>query len=206
MRDWIRERLTYANVIATLAVLAVVGGGTAWALQANSVRSRHIKDNAVKFRDLQGVKAWNKRVPVTGSDPDAGTARAEAKPVVLARRGPITIYGKCFRAENIDSVNAITFARTRVNGAVYRHDGGAIRRLNRTTPEQDRNIPGNASALSDQLRFWDPAFDRTTILTANHKLALNVVSHPTAKNGTPAIGNAPLGSGDRCSFAGFVIG
>lgn len=50
----IRTKLTYANVMSTLAVILVIGGGTAWAagLGRNSVHSRNIAPGAVKTSDL----------------------------------------------------------------------------------------------------------------------------------------------------------
>jgi hypothetical protein len=51
----IRERLTYANVMATIAVFLALGGGIAWALASNSVKSRHIKDGQVKPQDLNSA-------------------------------------------------------------------------------------------------------------------------------------------------------
>jgi hypothetical protein len=202
----LQRRLSYANVMATLAVFLGLAGGVAWALGPNSVTSREIKNNAVKFQDLEGIKAWSKRVAVTGSDPSPLAARAEAKAVPLAKRGTITIYGKCFRNETINSVFGLTYAKTSVNGVLHRQDNGSAVRLEKNTPEQNRNISGGAGATNNQIGFWDPDFERTTIISPKPKLALNVVSHPVAKNGTPAIGNAPFGTGDGCWFSGFAVG
>jgi hypothetical protein len=201
----LKARLTYANVMATLAAFGVLAGGTAWALQNNSVRSKHIKDNAVDFRDLKGVKAWNKRVPVTGSDPDAGVARAEASKVALAKRGTIRLYGKCFRNETNGFLSAGVYAKTSANGALFRGGTSAPQRLNTTTDEAIRAI-GSAAAPANGVDFANKEFDSTVIIAAGHKLALNVISHPAAKQGTPAIGKAPFGAGARCSFSGFVVG
>lgn len=52
MLNGIRSKLTYANVMATVAVFLALGGGIAWALANNSVRSKHIKDGQVKSGDL----------------------------------------------------------------------------------------------------------------------------------------------------------
>ena len=60
MADRIRSRLTYANVMSTLAVFLLLGGG-AWAVQKigsknikkNAVRSKHIKKNQVKSPDIK---------------------------------------------------------------------------------------------------------------------------------------------------------
>jgi hypothetical protein len=46
------SKLTYANVVATLALFLALGGGLAWALANNSVKSKHIKDGQVKPNDL----------------------------------------------------------------------------------------------------------------------------------------------------------
>jgi hypothetical protein len=51
----IRARLTYANVVATLALFVAVGGGTVYAathLGRNSVSSANIRDGQVKTQDL----------------------------------------------------------------------------------------------------------------------------------------------------------
>jgi hypothetical protein len=63
------SRLTYANVMATTAVIiALVGGAyVAYALERNSVESQHIKDHEVKTRDLaRGATIANARA-VDGS-------------------------------------------------------------------------------------------------------------------------------------------
>jgi hypothetical protein len=60
MLDRNRHRLTYANVMATIAVFGVLAGGGAYAaskigpsdIARNAVRSKHIKDSQVKRRDI----------------------------------------------------------------------------------------------------------------------------------------------------------
>ncbi len=59
-RTRIRERLTYANVMSTIAVFGVLAGGGAYAaskidsgdIKRNAVRSKHIKNGEVKRADL----------------------------------------------------------------------------------------------------------------------------------------------------------
>jgi hypothetical protein len=48
----LRQRLTYANVMSTLAVFLALGGGVAWALANNSVKSKHIVNEQVKAQDI----------------------------------------------------------------------------------------------------------------------------------------------------------
>lgn len=60
-----REKLTYSNVMSTVAVFLALGGGSfaiAAALEKNSVKSKQVKDNALKSQDLKDGKG------VTGAD------------------------------------------------------------------------------------------------------------------------------------------
>lgn len=63
MLNSLRTRLTYANVMATLAVFLALGGGLAWALGRNSVKRKQIAPNAVAKSEL-------KQNAVTGPDVD----------------------------------------------------------------------------------------------------------------------------------------
>lgn len=72
MQNGLRDRLTYANVMSTLAVFLLLAGGGAYAagkLKRNAVKSRHIAPNAVKGVDAD--EATFDRVP---SAQTAGTA------------------------------------------------------------------------------------------------------------------------------------
>jgi hypothetical protein len=60
-----RKRLTYANVMSTIAVFLAVGLGGAWAadkLKKNSVSSKQVKNSSILSKDLKDGKA------VTGAD------------------------------------------------------------------------------------------------------------------------------------------
>jgi hypothetical protein len=60
MLKQVRSRLTYANLMSTIAVVVALVGGTAWAaatigagdIKKNAVRSKHIKNGAVTRRKL----------------------------------------------------------------------------------------------------------------------------------------------------------
>jgi hypothetical protein len=75
----ILKRLTYANVMSTIAVFLVVGGGAAFAankLAKNSVGTKQLKNNAVtaakvKANAITGAKVKNGSL--TGSDINLGT-------------------------------------------------------------------------------------------------------------------------------------
>ena len=61
MLDRLQQRLTYANVMATIAVFGVLAGGGAYAaskigasdIAKNAVRSKHIKQSAVKSKHVK---------------------------------------------------------------------------------------------------------------------------------------------------------
>ena len=74
----LRERLTYANVMATLAFFAAIGGG-AWAavnVGRNDVTAREIAKNAVGTSELKNNKTKGKDVDESslGEVPSAGRA------------------------------------------------------------------------------------------------------------------------------------
>jgi hypothetical protein len=52
----LRRHLTYANVVATLALMLVIAGGTAIAASKNTVTSTAIKPYNVTARDLAGTR------------------------------------------------------------------------------------------------------------------------------------------------------
>ncbi len=45
--------------LALLCLFLIVGGGTAWALERNSVRSKHIKNGQVSQADLRSPEDWD---------------------------------------------------------------------------------------------------------------------------------------------------
>lgn len=55
MRQWLRSNMSYANVMSSIAVFAVLAGGGAWAatkigagdIKRNAIHSKHIKSKAV---------------------------------------------------------------------------------------------------------------------------------------------------------------
>lgn len=70
----IADRLTYANVMATVAVFVALGGG-AWALTRNSVGAPQIKPNAVRSSELKNdaVKGKDVRESTLDQVPNADT-------------------------------------------------------------------------------------------------------------------------------------
>jgi hypothetical protein len=117
VREWIRSHLTYANVMATLAVFLVLSGGTAVALQGhNTVQSDDLGPGAqVKAADVANNAVNGANIvdnSVTGGDVNESTlnglvrgrmldfnlpAGDEGDPKTpIATVGPYKLRGKCF--------------------------------------------------------------------------------------------------------------
>jgi hypothetical protein len=60
MRRRLRSHLTYANVMSTLAVFLVIGGGAAYA--ANTVGSSDIIDQSILHQDIQDGQVFNTEI------------------------------------------------------------------------------------------------------------------------------------------------
>jgi hypothetical protein len=68
-----RPKLTYANVVSSLCLFLVIGGGTAYAvtqIDRNSIKSRHIVNGQVRAKDLAPDQvvtqiAWRVDAPAT---------------------------------------------------------------------------------------------------------------------------------------------
>ncbi|WP_436699282.1 hypothetical protein [Nocardioides sp. BYT-33-1] len=196
-------------------------------LRKNVVKSKHVKDNSLKGRDIDEStlatvpsaasaasaaslagyqKAGIKRVGATsGATEDA--ARSAAPEVALFTSGAFTIYGKCYRAADSDTVFARAFIKTSENGAVFESDydsadGDAGTFLNVGTPETDREAhyasAGNNGA--------DSYFMHSTEIGAMSPNGTAIEAHVqvAAKNGDLPGGNGIYGAGDVCLFAGEV--
>ena len=70
MLSKLRSRLTYANVVASIALFIALGG-TSYGLATGSIGSREIKNNSVRSKDLRNNNVRGKDIrtgTVTGSD------------------------------------------------------------------------------------------------------------------------------------------
>jgi hypothetical protein len=103
---WIRRHLTYANVISTLCLFILLGGGAyaAFHLQKNSVRSKNIVNGSIKGKDIKqsgitGKSVKNKSLrdaDIQGLETSDGLVRMEpGDTVTLLTRGPFTLTADC---------------------------------------------------------------------------------------------------------------
>jgi hypothetical protein len=102
-----RRRLSYANVMSTIAVFLVVAGGSAFAasLAANSVNSKTVKDNSLKSLDLKDNKAVSTDdvidASLTGADVDESTLAQVPDAAKLQGRGAASfLSSNVYKAES----------------------------------------------------------------------------------------------------------
>ena len=82
--------------------------------------------------------------------PDAASARASAPKLPLASAGQLTVYAKCFRSTDDDTVFARVYIETSADGAVF--EGGTDQLegsggfLDVATPESDRELLATSTA------------------------------------------------------------
>lgn len=206
-----RPGLSYANVVSTLCLLLLVAGGTAWALGRNSVASKHIKNNAVGFADLKGVKSWSKGVKPSGFGPDAQSARDDAKPILLFKRGTLSVYGLCYRNTTNGTLFTGAWVRSSADGAVMVSEWGAPDRTGQTayldadTPENERTLI-SLGTHTDNVLIEELDRGRFYLVAAGRKLQLNGLVQVGVSAGSPAAGPGPYGNGGRCLMSGYVIG
>ncbi len=93
----VRSRLTYSNVVATLALVLALGGGTVYAaskLGKNTVTSKSIKKGAVKSSDIAGSAVTGKKVKdgsLEAGDLAAGVIpQLKANVIGSSSAGPVT--------------------------------------------------------------------------------------------------------------------
>lgn len=75
----VRSHLTYANVAATLALFLALTGGIAWALERDTVRSKHIVDEQVKGADVDEGSLHAPKLGIVGRS-TTGSCSADGGP------------------------------------------------------------------------------------------------------------------------------
>jgi len=108
------KRLTYANVMSSIAVFLVLGGATAFAagLAKNSVGSKQLKKNAVTSAKIKKNAVTNKKIKanaVTGAKVKDGSL--SGADINLASLGTVP------SAENANNANNVATVRTFSAGA-----------------------------------------------------------------------------------------
>jgi hypothetical protein len=115
----IRKRLTYANVMSSIAVFLVLGGGAAIAagLAKNSVGSKQLKKNAVtsaKIKNNAVTTAKIKNGAITGAKVNAGTLGTVPN---ANHANTADSAGSAGSAGNADTVGGLRIVKFSLNGS-----------------------------------------------------------------------------------------
>jgi hypothetical protein len=200
----IRKRITYANVMSSIAVFFVLGGGAAYA--AKKIGSNEIKSNAVttaKIKKNAVTTAKIKKDAVTGAkvkESTLGEVPSAASANGLAGRTPFSIFIAAGTSDIVTigpfTVRAVCVINnggedegelqllTSVNGAAMDDNNG-----DEWTPFNVENSPAelyenDASTGEEEIEIGEEpgliavAPDGTAIVTQNESIGFNIAGHP----------------------------
>ena len=112
-----RKRLSYASVVATLALVLAVGGGTAWATNYIIISTHQIKPSVLK--KLHGANGKNGKNGTNGTN---GTNGAPGTPGVFNRT-------RLNWPEGTPSTSSATFVSLRSLGTVTKQQASTVLRI-----------------------------------------------------------------------------
>jgi hypothetical protein len=209
-----RFRSSPSMGVALLA-LAVALSGTAYAankigtnqIKANAVTTAKIRNNAVNSSKISDYGTMLNGVRLAATDgPTLADARSAAPRKTVFRKGPLTVYAKCYRDSVLDELEGALFVRTTRNSSIMEGDddlpGGAAAAdyLNTDTPEVDRqldteNVTGAGASYNEA----------EGMMAAPNGPTISVLTGIGIRNG-PAFANGPYGPGNACIFQGAAFG
>lgn len=218
-------------VAALVAVAVVASGGTSVA--AKLITSKDIKNSTITSKDIKnstitggdvkdGSLSRADLLPGTTVDtviprqrvvatagPTEADARTNAAPVVLFRKGSLTVYAKCFTDASVPSTFSEVYIKSSTNGAIFDSrqdslDGGpaAAEFLNTNTPETDATLESDSASANNASMDSEDDSDFTAFGTDG--TTLRGWTGAAVKNGTLPGGNGVYGAGDVCLFTGTV--
>lgn len=124
----IRDRLSYANVMATLAVFIALGGASYAAIRipANSVGSRQVKDNSVRGKDIKDGAVGIKELKAGSVGPE----QLQGNAVGFDNLAPLAVDGTKVKDGSIaydkldsQTVSPRLFAHVSSSGALAENGG-----------------------------------------------------------------------------------
>lgn len=208
-----------------LLALAIALSGTAYAanrigsnqIKSNAVTTAKIRNNAITTPKIKNDAVNSSKIADYGTmlngtrlaatdGPTLDAARSAAPAKVLFRRGPLTVYAKCFRDSVLDELNGEMYVRTTKDFSIMEglddFSGGpaAIDYLNVNTLEIDRQLftVGVTGADTSYL-------EGETMMAAPGGPTISMVTGIAVKNG-PVFANGPYGAGNACIFQGAAFG
>jgi hypothetical protein len=177
---------------------------TATKLADGAVTNAAIAEDSIGADKLESLALipQTKLAAATGASFDA--ARNAAQPTELFKKGPLSLYAKCFTDTTADETYAFVYAATTAAGSLLASgddtlDGDPF--LDPATDEVDREAYSESTG-NDSADGFRNVFE----LSAPDGTVLHGQIATYAKNGALAGGDGPYGGGDACLFSGTVIG
>lgn len=210
--------LSYANVVSTLALVLVLGGGSAYAARHYVISStKQIKPSVIaQLRGRSGrsgatgasgtgatqgtsggspstVTSWKTTVATAGSSPSSPAI------VKLATVGPFTVTGECF-SDGSGNTEAGTYVQTSQSGAALESGGNG-----ETVP---LDVSDGAVEVDDTYASGTTAGNSEDFEGADGgSWAAESADGSVTLQGLGAQGVWMQGaSGPACSFSGFLVG
>jgi hypothetical protein len=136
-----------------------------------------------------------------------GTARTAAPEKLLFRRGTVEVYAKCMYDTSVGEIFGEMYVRTTADGAMMQGADewpgqGGTAFLNIATPEDQRRLDSGFATAANTASF----FESLGAITAADGTNYSVLSNIGVKQGSPAGGNGPFGTGNVCLFGGVILG
>jgi hypothetical protein len=180
----VRKRLTYANVMSSVAVFLVLGGATAFAagqLGKNSVGSKQLKSNAVTSAKIKAnavTTAKIKKGAVTGAKiklSSLGTVPSSATTemirtskgvlglngeATLLQYGPLTVTAKCFTIAG-GNLAVQTFIASTTDGTVFTSWQDGSNKLGPATALNERELSAETDVDSGGAFTFEAPADTT---------------------------------------------
>ncbi|CAN5476245.1 hypothetical protein BH11ACT8_BH11ACT8_06260 [soil metagenome] len=223
------KHLSSAALIVAILALVTALGGTSYAaklitgkdIKNNSVAGKDIKNNSLTGKDIKNKsltaadlkkgtlddKLASRRVSAS-SGPSYEDARSNAKEYVLYKKGPLTVYGKCFTDTSSPDTYASIYIKSSANRSVFdsdqdNADGGLVDEfLNTNTLEEDSELLYD-SVSTDSATFYGNHSTEFSAAAANGTMIMGFLT-VGAKNGTLAGGNGAYGPGNSCLLGAQV--
>jgi hypothetical protein len=171
------------------------------------VTTSKIKNNAVTPAKTSAFKTLLNGVRIAATDGlTLDAARAAAPARRLYRKGPLTIYAKCYRDSVTNVLEGGMYVRTTRDFSIMEGDddrfGGAAAAdyLNRNTLEVDRQLDTTSVTGTDTTYA-----EAEAMVAAPGGPAISILTGVALKNG-PAFANGPYGPGNSCFVQGGVFG
>lgn len=211
MSTVLRKGALAISVGSLAALIAAAGMVSAHnAPSAGHVRFAHKAGTANKTVGFTPIPL--KKVSPSATNPDENVARANATNLVLASRGPFTIFAKCFKETSTPSnpgVKAEIYIKTSAAGAIFSASGGDDTSngfFGPSTPPADRELLSQSSYAGTgnpgTLNISDA--DDANFYAAGGNFRVTGDLFLGTKVGNPPAGAGVFGPGDRCLFGGTL--